>query len=137
MAAASGWESYELVWPDGGGDYSSPVSDALGQSGDAIRMLKLMSRVEELGWKEAQKLRIGGQKAKRRIVKKDDDVYLLKGTPLCWRLYFYVREENKHFVYVHAVCKKRDAEDPGDHETAKQHFDRRANGNLAEIRFPS
>ena len=78
-----------------------------------------MAIVEELGWPAAQMLRYG-KKGKKRIVKKDDAIYLLKCAPHCWRLYFYVRPESKGFVYVHAVCKKQDAEDAADTTVASK-----------------
>jgi phage-related protein len=95
-----------------------------------------MSMVEEVGWPKALDLRFGlGKKRKRRIVKKDDFIYILKCTPDCWRLYFYVDLERKYFVYVHAVCKKQDEEDPADVGTARQRYDERTAGGLEEISF--
>ncbi|MFN8641880.1 MAG: hypothetical protein U0802_09565 [Candidatus Binatia bacterium] len=99
-------------------------------------MLKLMSRVQDLGWHDAQKMKIGTANPKKRIIRKDDDIHLLKGTPLRWRLYLYVRQSDKHIVYVHAVSKNRDEEDPGSYRTARQRYDRRTNGQLVEIKFP-
>jgi phage-related protein len=131
------WQSYELEWPRDPDPPRRPVSDALSGSAEKIQVLKLMSRVEDLGLEDAKKLTVGGERRKRRIVKKEDFIYLLKCTPSCWRLYFYVRETERRFVYVHAVCKKQDAEDPSDLATAKQRYEVRASGRLQPIRFPS
>ena len=59
------------------------------------------------------------------IVKKDDHIWLLKCKPACWRLYFYVwtNEKSKRIIYVHAVCKKTDEEDPSDAREARRVFD--------------
>ncbi len=49
------------------------------------------------------------------IVKKDDRIWLLKCKPSCWRLYFYVFYKQmlrKQIIYVYAVCKKKNREDP-------------------------
>lgn len=132
----SGWESYELVWLDAAGEVAdAPFTVALGNSLEAIKALKRISRVEDLGWPDAKKLQYG-KKGKKRIVKKDDVVYLLKCHPDCWRLYFYVKEQ--HFIYVHAVCKRTNAENPEDAVTARKRYDKRtAGGRLRRIEFPS
>ena len=134
----SGWASYELVWLDAAGDVAdAPFSAALGNALEAIKALKRISRVEDIGWPDAKKLQYG-KKGKKRIVKKDDFIYLLKCHPDCWRLYFYVREKDKHFIYVHAVCKRTDAENPGDAVTARKRYDKRtAGGRLKRIGFPT
>jgi hypothetical protein len=131
------WESYELVFYDSDGKERRPFSDDLAVSSDRLQALRIMSRVEDLGWPEANKLTIGKKERQRRIVTKDDFIDLLKCTPACWRFYFYVRETTRHFVYVHGVCKKQDAEDPGDAVTARQRYDKRASGRLRRITFPS
>jgi hypothetical protein len=99
----------------------------------------MMSRVEDLGWPEAKELTIGKKKKdrQRRIVRKDDAISLLKCTPNCWRFYFYVRQDTHRFVYVHGVCKKKDAENPADAITARQRYDARAAGGLRRIPFPT
>ncbi len=94
-----------------------------------------MSRVEDLGWPEANKLTIGKKERQRRIVTKDDFIDLLKCTPACWRFYFYVRETTRHFVYVHGVCKKK-SQGSCDAVTARQRSDKRASGRLSRTRSP-
>lgn len=133
------WESYELVWCGLDGAERRPFSDDLARSWERDRTLKIMSRVEDLGWPECKKLTIGRKRKKRkqRIVQKDDVIHLLKCTPGCWRFYFYVRENTHHFVYVHGICKQQDAENPGDAITARQRYDARAGGRLRRITFPA
>ncbi len=133
---SSGWITYELVRVDKHGNVvARPFSDALASSGRLpLQATTRMAIVEELGWPAAQMLRYG-KKGKKRIVKKDDAIYLLKCAPHCWRLYFYVRPESKGFVYVHAVCKKQDAEDAADTTVARKRFDQRADGALERIYF--
>jgi hypothetical protein len=132
------WASYELVWPRPEGE-RRPFSNDLALSSERNQALKIIQRVEDLGWPEAEKLTIGKKKKKRtrRIVRKDDVIYLLKCTTSCWRFYFYVRQDTHHFIYVHGVCKKRDAEDPADFVSARQRYDARAAGGLRRITFPS
>jgi hypothetical protein len=131
------WQSYELVFFDSDGNEKRPFSDDLARSSDRLQTLRIMSRVEDLGWPEAQKLTVGKKERKQRIVKKDDFIHLLKCTPPCWRFYFYVHEPTSRFVYVHGVCKKQDSENPGDAVTARQRYDKRASGGLRRIAFPS
>lgn len=142
MSAASGWKSYELVKINAKDEIvSRPFSDAMAGSSERIGARKHMSRVEELGWDDAQKLAIGAgskkkKQRKRRIVRKDDVIHLLKCTPLSWRLYLYVKEDEKAIIYVHAVSKQRDEEDPTDAATARQRYDgRTVSCGLEELRF--
>jgi hypothetical protein len=69
--------------------------------------------VQELGWPEARRS-LKDDHGKPLIVRKDEPIWLLKCKPSCWRLYFYVWEkgEIKRIIYVHAVCKKTNKEDP-------------------------
>lgn len=131
------WESYELVRYDSDGKEQRPFSDDLARSSERLQVLKLLSRVEDLGWPEATALTVGKKERQRRIVRKDEFINLLKCTPTCWRFYFYVHQENRYFVYVHGVCKKQDAEDQGHAITARQRYDTRATGHLRQIAFPS
>lgn len=94
-----------------------------------------ISIVEEIGWPSAKRdMRYG--RGKPRIVKKSDVIWLLKCWPDCWRLYFYVVPTKKYIVYVHAVCKKQDAEDPADAVKAKHVYDDIQAGRSAVTAFP-
>jgi hypothetical protein len=78
--------------------------------------------LQALGFPEARRVFKDGR-GHPLVVKKDEAIWLLKCKPSCWRLYFYVwesekeNEKEKRIIYVHAVCKKRDGEDP--HAAAK------------------
>jgi len=133
---SSGWAAWELVYRDASGDYTvTPFSDTLANGSDQLAALNRMSMVDEMGWPKAMQLKIGKRKGKRRIVKKDEHIYLLKCTPKCWRLYFYVRK--RQFIYVHAVCKKGDAEDPSDGRIARECYDGRARCQIQPFVYPS
>ena len=118
----SGWKTYEVYQKDNDGSYGiTPFSDALGTPGkiSAQPIIKLRM-VQELGWPEAKRQLKDGD-GHPLIVKKDDLIWLLKCKPSCWRLYFYVQKTDteKRFIYVHAVCKKTDRENPGDADYAR------------------
>lgn len=77
---------------------------------------------------------------KRRIARKDDVIWLLKCSPHCWRLYFYVQIEEKRIIYVHAICKKKDDEDDQGFIKARRIADRVKGGKqntVREFKFPS
>jgi hypothetical protein len=123
---SSGWITYEVLQRDGQGEYTiTPFSEALASSGtlptNAITKMRL---VQYHGWPAAMR-ELKDDYGRLRIVKKDDVVWLLKCKPSCWRLYFYVRknENEKCIIYLHAVCKKKDTEDPGDAAEARKVHD--------------
>lgn len=72
-----------------------------------------MRMVQDLGWPESKRV-LKDDHGHHRIVKKTDFIWLLKCKPNCWRLYFHVWEKEKRIIYVHAVCKKSDKEDPSE-----------------------
>ena len=112
---SSGWKTYEIYRKDSHGNCTiTPFSDALATSGSIPRQpITKMRLVQEIGWPEAKR-RLKDDHGHPLIVKKDGVIWLLKCKPTCWRLYFYVYENDKRIIYVHAVCKKADREDPGD-----------------------
>lgn len=119
---SSGWKSYEVIERTQTGEPGAcPFSDVLATPGRiAKQALTKMLKAQEIGWpaaRSAMKDDIG----RRLIAKKDDDIWLLKCKPSCWRLYFYVweKEDDKRLIYVHAVCKQTDEEDPADLTTAR------------------
>ena len=97
----SGWKSYEACDLNGIG----LISKELAGKKDLHKAINKMSLMECHGWPD-------GIVEMRIAQKKEEGVWLLKCQPSCWRLYFYVEECEKKFIYVSAVCKKRDAEDP-------------------------
>ena len=137
---SSGWKSYEVIHKNEA--QTTPFTDALATGGETpVGAVNKISLVEELGFPRAR-LELhysSGRKHKRRIVKKNDVIWLLKCSPKCWRLYFYVIPSEKYIVYVHAVCKKRDKEDPGEAVTAENiHDDIQAGRSaITSFRFPA
>ncbi len=131
----SGWKSYEVINKE---TEETPVSTAIAAGPDTSVVIKKIFMVQEAGWPEALKLHFGA-KGKHRIVKKDDVIWLLKCTPSCWRLYFYIYKNKKWIIYVHAVCKKKDKEDPNDAIQARNIYNGIAGGasGIAEFPFPS
>lgn len=133
--SSSGWTSFEVINKDSSG--TTPVSDALAASGKvAVNAVNKIRLVEEVGWPEARKLRFG-PKGKSRVVKKGEAIWLLKCSPACWRLYFYVvPSPHQYIVYVHAACKKKDAEDPSDAIKATNVYEDIRAGRSAITAFP-
>lgn len=134
---SSGWKSYELVLPDANGELTvAPFAKALKTSGvDPVQAKNKMSLLEEIGWPKARRDMRYGRRNRARVVKKDDAVFLLKCTPHCARLYFYVDTKRKFVVYLHAVCKDQDEENRADAVIARAYYDRRAEGALSPIEF--
>jgi hypothetical protein len=131
----SGWKTYELMSKR---TEETPVSEALAKDGvNALPAIKKMLMVQDVGWPGALELHFGA-KGKHRIVKKDDVIWLLKCTPNCWRLYFYVYKAQKWIIYVHAVCKKQNEEDSNDTKEARNGYDDIARGTsgITEFVFP-
>lgn len=131
---SSGWTSYEVIQKDEA--QSTPVSDALAAGGRIpVAAANKISIMEQIGWPSAKRdMRYG--RGKPRIVKKSDVIWLLKCSPDCWRLYFYVIPNKKYIVYVHAVCKRQDVEDPADAVKAKLVYDDIQAGRSAVTPFP-
>jgi hypothetical protein len=123
---SSGWLTYEVFQRDSHGEHAiTPFSDALAVSGILpISAINKMRMVQDLGWPAAKRV-LTDDYGHALIVKKDEVVWLLKCKPSCWRLYFYVWEnaKDKRIIYLHAVCKKQDAEDPGDAAEARSVHD--------------
>jgi hypothetical protein len=134
MRLSSGWTSYEVIHKD---SERTPVSEALASGGASPAVIKKMLMVQEVGWPEAKRLQFG-EEGKHRIVKKDDVIWLFK-CPSGWRLYFYVFQAKKWIIYVHAICKKKNKEDPNDAIKARAVYDdisRRASA-ITSFPFPS
>jgi hypothetical protein len=113
---SSGWRTYEIVLKRDGGVLETPFFDQLIVGGAlAAQPITKMRVVETLGWHVARRSLKDGL-GRKLIVKKNDYVWLVKCKPSCWRLYCYVWEkgEKRFIIYAHAVCKKKDAEDPSD-----------------------
>jgi hypothetical protein len=128
----SGWKSYEVIHKTTG---ATPVSTAIAAGPDTAAVVKKILLVQETGWPEALKLHFG-PKGKHRIVKKDDVIWLLKCTPSCWRLYFYIYKAKKWIIYVHAVCKKKSKEDPNDAVQARSVYEKIVGGSSGITEFP-
>lgn len=78
-----------------------------------------MRMVQSIGWPTAKRV-LKDNRGRPLVARKDEAIWLLKCKPSCWRLYFHVEankgqsEKEKRIIYLHAVCKKRDAEDAAD-----------------------
>jgi hypothetical protein len=135
---SSGWLTYEICEKDAAGQaVGTPFSDTLAQSGKiAAQGINKMRMVEELGWPQAKRS-LKDDHGHPLVVKKDDVIWLLKCKPSCWRLYFYVYQRGnvKQLIYVHAVCKKADEEDPADAVTARRIADKINSGRSAITPF--
>lgn len=137
---SSGWITYEVYEKDTAGRYSfTPFGDALTASGSlAAQPVTKMRLLQEIGWPAAKRF-LKDSNGRPLIVKKDEVIWLLKCKPSCWRLYFYVWEEKKFIIYVHAVCKKADSEDPAEAIEARRVADRiRPGGSgITPFEFPN
>ncbi len=134
VALSSRTTSYEIVHKTT--EYR-PFSETLASSGVlAVQATNKMRMLQDLGWPVAR-YGLKDNRGKRIVVKKDDVIWLLKCKPSCWRLYFYVYEKGNErwIIYVYAVCKKRDEEDPQDTITARSIAD--ARGPIAIFTFPA
>lgn len=133
---ASGWVTLEIYLRDSNGEPAfTPFSSALAVSGTiAKQAVTKMQNVQELGWPEAKR-RLRDNEGRPRIVKKDDVIWMLKCNPSCWRLYFYVYEKTKQIVYLHAICKKSQAEDPAGAAEARRLYDGIGPGRSAATPF--
>src|SRR5260370_2007918 len=123
---SSGWMTHEVLQRDDQGKHTiAPFSDALAASGSlTTKAITKMRMVQDLGWPAAKRV-LTDDHGHPLIVKKDEVVWLLKCKPSCWRLYFYVWKngKDKRIIYLHAVCKKKDAEDPYDAAEARKIHD--------------
>jgi hypothetical protein len=139
---SSGWKTYEVYQRDSSGEVAiTPFSDALAVSGRMpVQPVTKIRIVQDIGWPEAKR-RLKDRHGHPLIVKKDDRIWLLKCKPTCWRLYFYVYEngEDKRIIYVHAVCKKADKENPHDAVEARRIADgiRRGGSATTPFEFPA
>jgi hypothetical protein len=133
--------TYEVYLQDARGIYTiTPFSSALAASGRvATQAITKMRMVQEIGWPEAKRV-LADDYGHPLIVKKDEFVWLLKCKPSCWRLYFYVWEngKEKRIIYLHAVCKKQQAEDPREAAHARTVHDgiRRCGSGITLFEFP-
>jgi hypothetical protein len=136
---ASGWVTLEIYLRDSDGKPAvTPFSSALAASGRiAVQAVTKMRNVQELGWPEAKRS-LKDDKGRPRIVKKDDVIWMLKCKPSCWRLYFYVNKKTKQIVYLYAICKKSQAEDPAAAGEARRLYDTIGPGGsvLTHFEFP-
>lgn len=127
------WKSYEVFEGDPEGEYRLPFSVALaGGSGRLPKQaITKMLSVEDRGWPAARR-DLKDDLNRRRIVRKDDVVWMLKCTPNPWRLYFYVwdKTEPGKIIYLHAIWKKQDEEDASDALHARSVYENhRASGS--------
>jgi hypothetical protein len=137
----SGWETYEVATRTESGGIATPFFDQLSIGGKtSVQPINKMRLIETLGWEEARRT-LKDKRGRKLIVKKDNLVWLVKCKPSCWRLYCYVYEkrQTRQIIYVHAVCKKQDAEDPSDLKTARRIADEIGSGarGIASFQFPN
>lgn len=139
---SSGWITYEVYQRDSDGRFCiTPFSDALASSGTMpTQAVTKMRMVQSLGWPRAKRV-LKDDYGHPLVVKKDEVVWLLKCKPSCWRLYFYVYEnkrkngKEKRIIYLHAVCKQQDTEDPSDATEARRVHDGIRPGGSATTLF--
>jgi len=137
VVLSSRWATYEIAWRDANDETVTPFSDTLGRSGAMARQAVTKMRiVQDTGWPQALH-QLKDQYGKPWIVRKDDVIWLLKCKPSCWRLYFYVNKtsKEKRLIYVHAVCKKKDRENPSDASAARRLADQIRSGASAITPF--
>lgn len=124
------WESHEVLLRDSEGelheDCKRPFSASLLRGGDQIATaLGLMWQLQFHGWPKAKQV-MKDEHGKPRIVLSDEvdgvKIWILKAKPTCWRLYFYVYQEKTRIFYLHAVCKKKNAQNPSDARKARRIF---------------
>jgi hypothetical protein len=139
---SSGWETFDVTLRDESGNLSiRPFSAMLASSGVAARpAITKMRMVQDLGWPEAKRV-FKDDRGRPRIVKKDEVIWLLKCKPSCWRLYFYVFSNHivKQIIYLNAVCKKEDEEDPQSLVEARRLYDgiRPGGSGISVFEFPT
>ena len=122
----------------------TPFSEILATSGNMpTQAITKMRMLQDLGWPEARRT-LKDDQGRSRIVKKNSDIWLLKCKPSCWRLYFYVcdeqqQQEGKRIIFVHAVCKKKDKEDPREAKEAERiaHQIRSGGSRITLFEFPT
>jgi hypothetical protein len=118
-----------VVQRDGNGDLTiAPVTSALLLHRPQMKFaLTKMLKVQELGFVTARRdLRVG--RHRKAIVRADGErpfLWELKCTPAAWRLYFYTWEndskpDDKRLIYVHAIYKKKTAQDDAAAKTARR-----------------
>ena len=131
---SSGWTTYEIYERNAEGEYEkTPFSAALAGSGVLAKpAVTKMRMVQALGWPEAKRV-LKDDQGRPLVVKKDDVIWLLKCKPSCWRLYFYVNTQR--IVYLLAVCKKNDKEDPKNAVEARRIYEGRS--GITAFEFPA
>ena len=103
------WETYEVAEPNGDGEHSYPFSEALAVSGGPppVQAITKIRMLQAIGWPTA-KNQLKDNLGKPLVVKKDDRIWLLKCKPSCWRLYFYVWDnETKNCLRQGGLQKNR------------------------------
>jgi hypothetical protein len=111
------WETFEVVDKAKSGPGSVPFSEELNGHGDPLGgALGKMWTVGFHGPHEARRKMLWKKKKRTTplIIRADDfdpPVWVLKAKPDCWRLFFYVyenQEKGQHWiVYLKAICKKK------------------------------
>jgi hypothetical protein len=143
---SSGWITYEVYQRDSKGNFGiTPFSDTLASSGTLpTQAITKMRNVQTLGWPEAKRV-LKDDYGHPLVVPKDEVIWLLKCKPSCWRLYFCVwkggkeNEKEKRIIYLYAVCKKQDDEDPADAIEARRVYDgiRPGGSGITLFEFPT
>jgi hypothetical protein len=146
----SPWVTFELLLRGRDGALASDgerpfSSDLLVSGGDPLTTaLQKMRLVEVHGWPDA-KLSLRDKRGKGLIDRADDEkdqeIYILKCKPSCWRLYFCIYTEHHRIVYLYAVCKQKQRRNKADSVRARNRHRRIGNGpgraGIAEFVFPT
>ena len=106
-------------------------SEDLADHGDPIgTAMNKMWLCQQHGWPDARGPLV--------IDPADDDepqIWILKCKPNCWRLYFHVTQANRRFIYLYAVCKKKQRRDAEDATRARTRLYRIWNHRSGIVRF--
>src|SRR2546421_9936930 len=107
------WETFELARRLDDGEVERRLSDKLasGDPIDAAQVIGKMWLAQHHGWPKAKTVMRGkdGEGLIERADDKEPPIWILKGKPGCWRLYFYIHyhQDKKRIIYVHQTVKKK------------------------------
>jgi hypothetical protein len=141
------WALYEVVERDDDGQLTAegrrPFSETLLAGGDpidgAIRKMELLCHH---GWPMAR-LHMKNGDGSPLVAEADSSedakkIWILKAKPQCWRLYFYVNQqepEKPFFLFLLAICKKKQKQSASHSKRARRILDSLGPGGNGRIRF--
>jgi hypothetical protein len=125
-------------------DGDRPLFDDLDAGGDPqATLFTKIKMLCEIGWPESAR-HLKDNRGRRLIVRPDRKkpvIWELKAKPSCWRVFFHVYEASEKILFLHAVCKKKNAQDRGAVATARARLRRVGPGagdfGAERLEFPS